>query len=78
MSVRVTERFLPSQEEIGTNEIGTFLLSKPDFDALNGALIDTPKPATPEKPGPSAEVKKPAIIGASPVTNPTLENPVKP
>ena len=24
---------------------GTFLLSKPDFDALNGSLIETPKPA---------------------------------
>ena len=73
----------PNADEMwhGTIEgkTGTFLLSKPDFDALNGALIDTPKPAVPDKPAPAAaEVKKPAIIGASPATNPTPENPPKP
>ena len=30
---------------------GTFLLSKPDFDALNASLIETAKPAAPAVPG---------------------------
>jgi hypothetical protein len=50
---------------------GTFLLSKPDFDALNGSLIETAKPATPapSTPAPSSATPPasvPKIIGASP------------
>ena len=33
---------------------GTFLINRPDFDALNGALIESPKPATPGTPPPAA------------------------
>ena len=44
---------------------GTFLLSKPDFDALNGSLIETPKPAasagTPNTPANSATTEPVAV-----------------
>jgi hypothetical protein len=56
---------------------GTFLLSKPDFDALNGALIDTPKPATPDKSAPSSgAATQPATV--PPITNPAPEKPASP
>ena len=53
---------------------GTFLLSKPDFDALNGALIETPPPAaaagTPN--GSPTTVTTPPVSVPSPV-NPASE-----
>ena len=53
---------------------GTFLLSKPDFDALNGALIETPKPATPENPAtPAGATATPPAIATPPVTIPPAE-----
>ena len=44
---------------------GTFLMNKPDFDALNAALIETPKPA--------ANVIKPGepVVATPPVSVPT-------
>lgn len=52
---------------------GTFQIAKPDFDALNGALIETPKPATPVTPAPApgttvppAPVPAPPAIPAPP------------
>ncbi len=57
---------------------GTFLLSKPDFDALNGSLIEAPKPAASATPAsvPTNTVTTPPIavpppnrpIGAEPPT----------
>jgi hypothetical protein len=46
---------------------GTFLINAPDFDALNGALVETPKP--------SAEASAPAAPGAKPVTPPPPATP---
>jgi hypothetical protein len=45
---------------------GTFLLSKPDFDALNGALIETPKPAA----STGAAGTAPAVQAATPPVAP--------
>jgi hypothetical protein len=53
---------------------GTFLLSKPDFDALNGSLIETPKPAAgagPANTPPDPAVPPPIVVPApapAPVT----------
>jgi hypothetical protein len=47
---------VPDESWFATLEgrIGTFLLSRPDFDALNGSLIETPKGAAPgNAPAPS-------------------------
>ena len=58
---------------------GTFLLSKPDFDALNASLIETQKPsadAGPAKP-PATTVTTPPIA-APPPANPGLNPPPVP
>ncbi len=51
---------------------GTFLLSKPDFDALNASLIEVPKPAasagTPNTP--PTKVATPPVAVPAPVTPP--------
>jgi hypothetical protein len=60
---------------------GTFLIVRPDFDALNGALIETPKPATPVTPAPAAGATvTPAPVPAppSPPAPPTGNAPVNP
>ena len=54
---------------------GTFLLSKPDFDALNASLIEVPKPAasagTPNTPPPPVAVPAPVTPpDATPATPP--------
>jgi hypothetical protein len=57
---------------------GTFLLSRPDFDALNGALIETPK-AAPQAGAPAASPGTPPVT-APPVTPevpPANPNPPK-
>ena len=49
---------------------GTFLLSKPDFDALNASLIETPKPAAAAGAGnpPPISVTTPPIAVPAPTT----------
>ena len=47
---------------------GTFLMNKPDFDALNAALIETPKPtASAAKPGEPAVATPPVSVTTPPV-----------
>ncbi len=52
---------------------GTFLLSKPDFDALNASLIEVPKPADPAG-GAGATNTPPATVPTppNPVPSPTI------
>jgi hypothetical protein len=46
---------------------GTFLMNKPDFDALNAALIETPKPtANVVKPGEPAATTPPVNVTTPP------------
>ncbi len=53
---------------------GTFLMSKPDFDALNAALVETPKPAASiVKPGEGVVATPPA----SAITLPATIEPAK-
>jgi hypothetical protein len=66
---------------------GTFLLSKPDFDALNASLIEVPKPASPTVPPvapatpgapnlpPPNGATSPAPIVPAPTTPPTVPPP---
>jgi hypothetical protein len=49
---------------------GTFLISKPDFDALNASLIETPKPSAPTNPAP-ANNATPSGTGTPPAGNPS-------
>jgi hypothetical protein len=61
---------------------GTFLLSKPDFDALNAALIETPKPAAGAAGSPPAVVTTPPVSvpapGTQPATPPAEPAPPRP
>ena len=50
---------------------GTFLLSKPDFDALNASLIETPKPAA----AAGSAVTPPVSVTTPPVSVPPPANP---
>jgi hypothetical protein len=75
----------PDEYWYGTLEAtpGTFLMSKPDFDSLNAALLEAPKPAAEASPGtpgaPGAVASKPAAgVVAPAVTVPPAADPVKP
>jgi len=58
---------------------GTFMLSKPDFDALNASLIETPKPAASAPPAnaPGTTVTT-EPVAAPPPTNPAPTPDAKP
>ena len=53
---------------------GTFLLSKPDFDALNASLIEVPKPAA-SNGAPNAPNTPPPTVPAPPVAVPAPPTP---
>jgi hypothetical protein len=52
---------------------GTFLINRPDFDALNGDLIESPKPATPPPAGGAAGT--PPVVPPPVIPTPTTGEP---
>ncbi len=57
---------------------GTFLLSKPDFDALNASLIEVPPAAPAKTPAPPAAPGNAPVPPPAPATPPAATPPVPP